>query len=223
MFRTVNTVQSLSLELHSWKSFFGALPKDPYVPQGFRYKAIAWLQFDANYTTFKSLGKRPLQQSADYNPVHGGLVRHYPIVDDELLARQDTKNLVLTAAKEWNLNPTDVMLFQLQRVDCLPNRQGVPAVEGFHQDGNDFAGLLCISRENLNERSGETTLSEDAEGKNAVFKGILQPGDLVLFSDRHLWHYTDPIELSKTEEKFGFRDVVLLSGPSQHFMGALQE
>jgi len=78
---------------------------------------------------FWHLPQYGMQQSSAYNPVHGDLCRYYPSIPSSMVQRSDFRDLLLLYAKffQWE---DEVVLLQFQRIDALPQRPGIPAVEG---------------------------------------------------------------------------------------------
>lgn len=118
----------------------------------------------------------------------------------------------------WKVSDDEVLLFQLQRIKCVDGQVAHPAIEGFHQDGNDNDGLLCIDRHNITGGYSQLKLSKDA--KEFALDAVLEPKQLLLFDDRYYWHYATPI-VPVDKKKDACRDVVLMSTPSQQHMGPL--
>jgi hypothetical protein len=195
------------LDLAAIQSRFDAVPLDPYVADGYRFKSIA--RISVNSHVVKANAHEPLFQSKQYNPTHGDIVREYPqIAPDLLAALTDVIRLFATAAR---LTSTDEILVQAQRIKTGDATVGLPAVEGFHQDDVDLVGLLVVSRHEIS--CGHSFLSRTRGTEQTVFAGELAPGDLLVFNDRALFHYTSPIH-PLDAGSVGHRDVVLLAWPS---------
>src|SRR5687768_795454 len=122
-----------NVKIKEWDKFFSNCPKDPYVEAGFRYKSISWHSGVDN--NFKLLPHAPLFQEKKYNQIHGDISRDYPPIENELLKREDFQQLLYKFSTLCQLKSSDVILVQLQRIDCHSNQPGLTALEGFHRDG----------------------------------------------------------------------------------------
>jgi hypothetical protein len=118
--------------------------------------------------------------------VHGGIARHYPPLSAAFIAAlADPLRLFQTAAR---LAAEEEILVQAQRVTTGTGGVGHPAVEGFHQDDVAYVGILLVSRAGL--AGGQALVAADPDGRDLVFAGELQPGQLLVLDDRQVWHYT---------------------------------
>lgn len=102
------------------------------------------------------------------------------------------------------------VLVQAQRIKC--ERGGPlakPAVEGFHCDGIDFLGILCVERAGI--VGGVTLLSTSPDGSTPVLETTLLPGQMLVLDDRSVFHYTTPVH---PKASTGHRDVILLCTPA---------
>lgn len=195
------------LELTQLASLYREIPADPYVPEGFRYKSLARIRMRG--TKPIAGPHEPLYQSLEFNPVHGGMERHYrPLSAAFVAALADPLRLFQAITR---LREDEEVLVQAQRVTTGAGGVGHPAVEGFHQDDVDYVGILLVSREGL--AGGKTLIAADADGSNLVFAGELQPGQLLVLDDRRVWHYTSPVR-DLAEPGPGHRDVILFGWPS---------
>ncbi|KAJ3128731.1 hypothetical protein HK098_003723 [Nowakowskiella sp. JEL0407] len=235
------------INLSEWAKYMDEIPADPYVHEGYRFKSIGWFRVkrndsepdplidqkimslsessnDADRFTSKDdefaiwhLPLHGLQQSADYNPVHGNICRYYSGIPLRITERKDFTELLVHYAKfmEWN---DDVVLLQFQRIRAFKDVDGITAVEGFHKDGNEHAGMLIVQRRNV--VGGVSQVSTDSEGKNLVLDQVLPVGCLIYWNDKSVWHYATPIKVSSLQaDSEGFRDVVLMSAGATQHMG----
>jgi hypothetical protein len=195
------------LDLARLASLYRDVPADPYVPEGFRYKSLARLRMQGTEPIAGS--HEPLYQSLEFNPVHGGIQRHYPPLSAGFIAALADPLRLFQAMTR--LGEDDEVLVQAQRVTTGTGGIGHPAVEGFHQDGVEYVGILLVGREGL--AGGKTLVAADADGRDLVFAGELQPGQLLVLDDRRVWHYTSPVR-DVAGPGLGHRDVILFGWPS---------
>jgi hypothetical protein len=156
-----------------------------------------------------------LQQSIKYNPVHGGMRREYPPIDNEITGRPDFRRLLNAYAAFFGWSDA-IVLVQFQRVDCFAGRIGRPAVEGFHQDGNRHVGMLVVRRDNITDDSGVSQYVMDDHGKRTeklVFDSVVPAGQIVFWNDKRVWHYGTDLTVADPNANGGrgIRDIVILS------------
>jgi hypothetical protein len=181
------------------------------------YKSSApasWRSPETGYSGW-ILPQYAMQQSIQYNPVHGDMRREYPAIDRLITEGEDFRRLLVHYATYFGWGDA-IVLVQFQRVDCLANRLGKPAVEGFHQDGNRYVGMLIVNRQNLTADSGVSQYAMDDGGKKGdrlVFNEAIPPGRLIYWNDKRLWHYGTELTVAdpRAQGGRGFRDIVILS------------
>jgi hypothetical protein len=194
------------LPLAEIQPLFDGVPLDPYVAEGFRCKSLFRARVDGRKVIVTD--HAPLWQPVEFNPVHGGIYRHYPAMDERLATL--LHSVVGMFAACANLTPRDEVLVQAQRITAQEGRTGFPVVEGWHQDNIKVLGLLLVNR--VNVAGGISLLSHD-RGKSLAFARELVPGDLLLINDPEMWHNTTPIE--QISRAFpGFRDIVIVTSPT---------
>lgn len=245
-----------------WTDCFSAIPQDPYIKEGYRFKQIAWFRvkhrdaaavngIDAHLQMINEdsgmdpatsarllstgipawekkdyqvweLPQYAMQQSSKYNPVHGDIPRQYESIPSGLKSSEDIQSLLIGYAEKFALTDA-IILMQFQRVLCSADQEGHPAVEGFHQDGNLHVAMLIANRINIKSSTGVSQYTRDENGKcgkELVFNSALQPGELVYWNDKKLWHFGTPIEIADPAANggLGYRDIVLMSAktPPQH-------
>jgi hypothetical protein len=194
------------LKLDEIQPLFDGVPLDPYVAEGFRCKSL----FRARMAGRKVVvtDHAPLYQPVEFNPVHGGIYRHYPPMDHRLATLLHSVVSIFAACA--NLESHDEILVQAQRITAEEGRTGFPVVEGWHQDDIKVLGLLLINRVNV---SGGISLLSFDRGKSLAFARELVPGDLLLVNDTVMWHNTTPIQ-QLVRDVPGLRDIVIVTSPT---------
>lgn len=245
------------IDVNSWSPYYDAIPVDPYIKDGYRYKSIAWFRMKHDHAPaiagideriaavnelsgmtaeqsaqFLSTGtpdwhsaetgyscwalpQYAMQQSIQYNPVHGDMRREYPRINDAITGSDDFHKLLLHYASFFGWGDA-IVLVQFQRVDCLTNRTGLPAVEGFHQDGNRHVGMLVVNRNNITPGSGVSQYAMDENGKKAdelIFNAVIPAGQLIYWNDKRVWHYGTELTVADAAVNGGrgIRDIIILS------------
>jgi hypothetical protein len=193
------------LRLRDIQALFEGVPLDPYVEAGFRRKSL----FRARQIERRIVvsDHAPLYQPSEFNPVHGGIYRHYPAMDERLA--QLLCPVVSLFAACANLDQDDEILVQAQRITA-DGQTGYPVVEGWHQDNIQVLGLLLINRVNVS--GGISMLSPD-RGQSLAFAQTLAPGDLLLINDPEVWHNTTAIDQIAAGQP-AFRDIVIITSPT---------
>jgi hypothetical protein len=194
------------LPMREIQRLFHGVPVDPYVPEGFRRKSLfrAVLQGRKMIVTDHA----PLYQPVEFNPVHGGIYRHYQAMDARLAALLAPMAHIFGACA--GLDETDEILVQAQRITAEQGKTGLPVVEGWHQDDIQVLGILLVNRSNVS--GGVSLLSRD-RGKSVCFEQQLKPGDFLLINDTVMWHNTTPIKQMNFDLS-GFRDIVIITSPT---------
>lgn len=245
------------MNVKDWAAYYDEIPVDPYIKEGYRYKAIAWFRVkhimaeaipgideriaEANTLSgmseeqsnqylgssrphwqdaatgycFWQLPQYALQQSIKYNPVHGNMRREYPGINSSITSSKDFQKLLAHYAAFFGWSDA-IVLVQFQRVDCYTDRIGLPAVEGFHQDGNRHLGMLVVNRENITEDSGVSQYVMDDNGKKTdelIFNSVIPAGQLIYWNDKRVWHYGTEIRPADKQANGGrgLRDIIIIS------------
>ena len=255
LYKAIDT--SKLINVNDWSPFYDAIPVDPYIKEGYRYKSIAWFRIkhtkaeaikgidehiaavnslsgmsgEGSYQYISSatptwrsketgyccwnLPQYAMQQSIKYNPVHGDMRREYPRISNSIIDSDDFHKLLIHYATFFGWSDA-IVLVQFQRVDCYTNRIGLPAVEGFHQDGNRHVGMLVVNRNNVRDDSGVSQYAMDDNGKRAealVFNSVIPAGQLIYWNDKRVWHYGTELKVADATVNGGrgVRDIIILS------------
>lgn len=198
------------VDLAQLSFFFENLPGDPYLEnleEKYRFRRLSRFKVTAN-----SLVKLPhacLFQSKKYNPLLGDVIREYEELDTRLSELDDFQNILLEFFEFCKLCSTsnEIAVHQIRTVASV-GQIGKPAPEGIHRDGVDLVGIFCVQRKGI--EGAETHLYKEKNG-SPIFRKILNPGELLVFSDSQFFHFTSPIEATGSVE--GVRDVFVLTCP----------
>ncbi|MBA2248819.1 MAG: 2OG-Fe dioxygenase family protein [Chitinophagaceae bacterium] len=173
-----------------------------------------WKSAETGYWCW-NLPQYAMQQSIAYNPVHGDMRREYPRISEHITNSADFHKLLVHYATFFGWSDA-ILLAQFQRVDCYTNRAGMPAVEGFHQDGNRHVGMLVVNRDNITDDSGVSQYVMDDNGKKTeelIFNSVIPRGQLIYWNDKRVWHYGTEITVANADVNGGrgTRDIIILS------------
>lgn len=197
----------MKVSLAKIKPDFEKLQKDRYVSAGFRYKHIVRFKYTKD-NEFVRQPLAPLYQPLIVNPTHGNIPRYYPEYEPEY--PEEIEKVLAHFVVEAKAPVDSVILFQAQRIICSHNLIGDPSVEGWHRDGVDKVGVMCVDRHNIN---GGVNLFRRTDGSRPrQFKMILDPGHLIVFDDRQCMHRVTSI-MPADQDEVGWRDVFLMSFP----------
>ena len=182
---------------------FARLQTDPYLAEGYRRKHILWVKpVENRYHIHKN---NVLYQSKSYNPVHGGLERRYPPIDvrrDPAIVKRILDVFVECAQVPENHD----ILLQFQRITTEPGNYGKPSVEGWHRDGVNKIGIICVERNNILGGMNEFKVDD----VSPIFQQELPPGFMAIFNDADVFHRVTEIEPADHTHQ-GHRDVILMS------------
>ncbi len=194
--------------LDSWNS----LEVDPYMADGGKYRKRRHATYAVMNATERAqlMPYQPHYQTVDYNPLNGGVARYFaPILDDlhqslALPALLEFGNQLFTQISAnacWHIE-----LHQF-RIEVRDGQLGKPTPEGVHRDGVDFVIVMMIKRVNIN--SGSTTLYNLDHQLVGEFM-LRDPFDMVLVSDRQVYHGVTPIEQIDPALE-AYRDVLVMT------------
>ena len=189
-------------DVQRMKPFWNKVPKDPYVKEGFRYKAIS--RYKITHGKFEKCAHRPLFQSKNFNPTHGDIHRIYDEIEHEPFG---IRLMTLMFMDMCNIDDEKEVLVQAQRVRTdASGLLGHPSIEGFHQDDVSHVGIMCVDRHQIS--GGVTQISSTKNGDSILYSGILESGNMIILDDKKVYHYTTPIHVEKGKSE-GHRDVLL--------------
>lgn len=211
--QNVNSFTSYALEalttvdIDKLKPFFDDLPVDPYLKGSYRFRRLSHFRVEADRLVH--LPHRLFFQTKDYNPLLGNVVREYPELADALIELEDFQKTVLEFFEFCKLCSTanEIGVHQI-RITSSSQHMGSPAPEGIHRDGVDLVGIFCVQRRGV--EGGETHLYRSRQ-EQPIFDKILNPGELLVFSDRQFFHFTSEIKTSSIKQ--GIRDVFVFTCP----------
>ena len=194
--------------LDSWNR----LEQDQYMADGgtYRKRRHATYAIQNAGEAARLMPYQPHYQTADYNPLNGGVARYFaPIIDDlhhslTLAALLEFGNSIfsqITGNHHWHIE-----LHQF-RIEARDGKLGKPTPEGVHRDGVDFVIVVMIKRVNID--SGATTIFDLDHRLLGEFT-LRETFDMVLVNDRQVYHGVTPISPLDTGSE-AFRDVFVIT------------
>ena len=194
--------------LDSWNR----LEQDQYMADGgtYRKRRHATYAIQNAAESAHLMPYQPHYQTADYNPLNGGVARYFaPILDDlhhslTLAALLEFGNSVfsqISGNHHWHIE-----LHQF-RIEARDGKLGKPTPEGVHRDGVDFVIVVMIKRVNID--SGATSIFDFDHRLLGEFT-LRETFDMVLVNDRQVYHGVTPINpLDPAAE--AYRDVLVIT------------
>ncbi|MFE2385546.1 2OG-Fe dioxygenase family protein [Streptomyces misionensis] len=183
---------------------FDDLAFDEYIGNGNRWRRFSQyrLQHKDGAWDFERLPHRPYVTYSKFNPIAGGIRRHYQPIEIDLTdhIREACAQIPLPEDDIWQIN------VHQYRVVASKELQGVVVPEGVHQDGHEFVVISVYNRVGIT--GAELTLRAAEDKETPIFTATLPAGQAIAFDDRALWHYvTDIVPV----EEEGHRDITVVS------------
>ncbi len=196
-----------SINVEKKKPFFTDMTIYPYLEGQYSFRRLS--HFKVSGDRLIKLPHNRFFQTKDYNPLLGNVVREYAELDEKQTELEDFAKVVLEFFEFCKLCSTfnEIGVHQI-RIASSTQQMGSPAPEGIHRDGVDLVGIFCVDREGI--EGGETHLYKSKQDK-PIFNKILNPGELLVFSDRQFFHFTSQIKAISSEQ--GVRDVFVFTCP----------
>jgi len=211
----VTLQQAIGVPPADWRSFaayWERLHLDTCMVDGGTYRLRRYGAFELRRPLgLKQLPQGPYYQSKQYNPLNGGIVRHFepleltfsrhPVLVQVVDALVDVLDRTRGGVRRWRVELHPYRILARAGID------GLPTPEGLHRDGVDFVASLLVRRENVN---GGTTTITDNERRPQRSRTQTAPMDLVLADDMRVMHQVSalrPCDPGRT----AFRDVLVLA------------
>lgn len=205
--------------LSDWQAFadsWNDLELDTYMADGGRYRRRRHAAYAA--TPDGVILRKPHQphyQSADYNPLNGGIARWFePFAAD--LGQGPSMRTILSFCRTLfgglapNTRAWHIEAHQF-RIEARGGEAGRPTPEGLHRDGVDYVLVLLISRVNI--RSGMTAIHA-LDGRTLGHFTLTDPFDAALVDDARVAHGVTPVEAIDPSAP-AYRDVLVVTFAKQ--------
>ena len=201
--------------LSDWPAFqavFKDLPADAYMNDGGRYRLRRFGRFiyTRNDDRLELQPHRPYSQPKYFNPLNGGIERHFAPLTDAIVSNQVLQRVlrllgggysVLEDQPRWRINT------YFNRIIARTEETGKPVPEGMHRDNVKFSCLLMINH--ISFTGGDSTLF-DMLTHEPVFQGRLGAGgQMLVFRDDTVLHDTTAIQPINAHTP-GYRDVMVI-------------
>jgi len=195
--------------LDSWNT----LDMDQFMSDKGRYRTRKHATFtvDNNDKIFLKNSYIPHFQTIEYNPLNGGIARHFTEIDRKTIENPIFKNLLQFAYFTFSKIRSENWFIEAHqfRIKAKPNDQGKPTPEGIHRDGVDFVLMALINRQNI--QGGMTRIYDLNKTIKTEFmlENFL---DIALVDDHQVYHSVTETRVDNIEEnKVGLRDVLVIT------------
>jgi len=196
----------------AFQAFFEDLELDQYMMDGglYRQRRFGRFKWFADGNRLEQQPQTPYTQPLYFNPLNGGIERHFAPLTDTIVNNQVVREILLRLAKAYG-ELEDIQTWKINayfnRIIATKDFSGQPVPEGKHRDGVKFSCLFMANR--INVSGGSTTLT-DILYQQEVFTGTLQnPSDVLIFRDDTVIHDTSAITVNEGFKE-GYRDVLVI-------------
>ncbi|QEL57785.1 2OG-Fe dioxygenase family protein [Chromobacterium paludis] len=178
--------------IKSWSE----LGQDHYMADGgtYRFRRHATFSAQAGADTFHIEPHQPHYQTLHYNPLNGGIARHFLPIAEDILRGATLGSLIQLGCDLFSsLAPYNNWHIEVHQFRISPQEDGVgkPTPEGVHRDGVSYVMMLMVNRENIVD--GQTTIYDLNKTPVSGFT-LSRPFDLAIVNDEHVFHGVTPIQ-----------------------------
>jgi len=205
--------------LQAWPALWQALPPDPHLKDGGRYRRRRHGCFVVTADGLQAAPHRAHWQPVEYNALHGGIERWFEALPPDLVSDPAWGRLLqglarvadtLRGAQPWYV---EAHPFRIDTEGGI----GRPTPEGAHRDGVDLVVVAIVARHNV--KGGETRVF-DAEGPQGVRFTLAEPWSALLLDDARVIHETTPIQPLQPGQP-AWRDTLVLTFRAGGFQGPM--
>jgi hypothetical protein len=203
----------LRFSAQDWTAFqdsWNRLERDRYMADGGSYRERRHATYSAPASgSVRQETHRPHYQSLTYNPLNGGIARHFAPIEPEI-AQGLVLDAVLSCCRDLFDGVAPVRDWHIEvhqfRIDAA--RSGAtPTPEGVHRDGVAFVFMMLVQR--LNIQGGETRI-QDPAGQSLARFTLADPFDTAIVNDARVLHGVTPVSpLDSTQA--AWRDMLVVT------------
>jgi hypothetical protein len=205
----------------NFKASWSRLVIDGYMADGGRYRA-------RRYGTLNSVRpdrlllvepRQPHYQRRQYNPLNGGLVRHFEPIEDDVIRGQTMRSIVdfgcrlfskLSPYSDWHIEAHQF------RISVPESGQAPPTPEGEHRDGVSFVMMVMVDRAHV---VGGITSVLDQDGHELAAFTLDTPLQTVVVNDERVRHAVSHIAANGARP--GYRDVFVATFRQRYEAGQI--
>lgn len=203
--------------LQGWAESWAALPPDPHLRDGGRYRRRRHGCFVIDGEAVAAVQHRAHWQPLEYNALHGGFERWFEPLTPTLTASPAWRPLLIGLAGVASLLRGRQRWFVEAHMFRIDTEGGIgrPTPEGAHRDGVDLVAVMLVDRHNV--KGGETRVF-DARGPQGVRFVLREPFSVLLLDDERVIHETTPIQPLDASQP-AWRDTLVLTFRRGGFQG----
>lgn len=192
----------------SWEN----MPKDTYMADGGRYRSRRHATLSAASASSPIVLEphQPHYQSLDYNPLNGGLARHFSPIAQEIVQGATMQSVLQFCQQVFGrLLPDAAWHIELHqfRIEAQQGSSGKPTPEGVHRDGVNFVLVMMVKRSNI---CSGTTTTHDLEKRTLGSFTLTAPFDSAIVNDERCLHGVTPVEQVDPAQP-AYRDVLVVT------------
>ncbi|MEU3890625.1 2OG-Fe dioxygenase family protein [Streptomyces sp. NPDC029041] len=203
-YRVSSAVSHISEEL---LDSYTALPADEHLraDHGFRFRAFG--EADVKGDLLRWEEDSTFFQGDDINDYAGGVRRKFAPLG--AAARAFAERFVVSRVTREIVDAEEFRIGCHQiRITAAGERPGLPAPEGFHQDGFDYVAVTCVATENVS--GGISLVRENTPDGEHLVERTMPAGETLFLADREVQHYVSPIT-PKVPGLAAHRDVFVIT------------
>jgi hypothetical protein len=203
------------LALEALRASWNDLPPDRYLKDGGRYRRRRHSCFVVDGEHVEQAPHRAHWQPLEYNALHGGMLRWFEPMLEDVVAAPAWAALLLGLGRLWSEVKgaqrwfVEAHQFRIDTTDGI----GRPTPEGAHRDGVDFVAVLLVGRRDI--LGGETRVFE-ATGNTGLRFTLTEPWSALVLDDARVIHESTPIQ---PRAAGGCRDTLVLTYRRGGFQG----
>ena len=204
-------------ELNTLLPYWDHMPLDSHLKDGGSYRRRRHSCFEFRNDVLAQTPHRAHFQSLDYNALHGGMLRLFEPISQDMVKMPVWSQLLTAFARtcsQLRNKPQARWCIEAHpfRIDCS---QGIgrPTPEGAHRDGVDFVAVFLLHRKHI--LGGETRVF-DAQGPYGERFTLQHPWSMLLLDDARVIHESTPIQPLKHT---AHRDTLVLTSRENTFQG----
>lgn len=193
------------------KGYLSDLILDPY-SNGNRFRAYAQCQFrEPDELTFGHF--HAYQQTKEYNPDTGGVIREYPLIKKDILSNPLFINVIkddIAFVKQYHLigHPSELSIgIHLFRYKATFGSPAYSSPIWLHRDDEDVVFVHLIDRSDT-LMGGDNIIAVDGKSIETVFR-LENPLDTFVVNHKK-YHAITPIG-HQDKEGFSYRDIILVT------------
>ncbi|MFH8570111.1 2OG-Fe dioxygenase family protein [Streptomyces sp. NPDC017993] len=186
---------------------YATLPADEHLQKGHHFRFRAFSKARVKGDAFLWDDDTTFFQSDGINSYAGGRHRNFAPFGEP--AREFAEGLVnspatraLVTAEEFRIGCHQI------RIKADDEHVGLPAPEGFHQDGYDLIAVTCVAVDNVS--GGISLVREKDPAGDVIVERVMPPGEALFLADQEVVHYVSPIT-PKVPGKPAYRDVAVIT------------